>query len=322
MNLKHQEIVQVVVGGDEYLNELNARDLRDDILRDHPDLEIMQYDAQTLDRYAFQEATSASLLSEGTLVILENLQNAHESLCEALLSFCSDQQHTPDTWVIAQHEGGLKGRSMIKRLEQAGAFIMRVPDLKKDEAKLNFVYELFERNKRHIAPEAAQRLVTVLGNRTAELAALCAQLCFDFDDEPIGLKLVDRYLTGNPQITGYFIADQAVSQNFSQAIASTRSALLQGVDAIAIIAALAAKIRGIAKVIAIKNGSISQAEAKMNSWAIKFTMRQAAGWDSAGIASCLQALAWADEQCKGGGADQHYALEYCLRLITNHGRQS
>ncbi len=57
---------------------------------------------------------------------------------------------------------------------------------------------------------AAQQLVSVLGSKTGELAAMCEQLCFDFDDNPMGLDRVKPYLTANPQVTGFAVADKAV----------------------------------------------------------------------------------------------------------------
>lgn len=70
---------------------------------------------------------------------------------------------------------------------------------------------------------------------------------------------------------------------------------------------------------AIRNGTISSAEAKVNPWALKMAMRQLAGWNSAGVSQCLQSLAWADEQCKGGSSDANYALEKCIMLIAARG---
>ena len=58
---------------------------------------------------------------------------------------------------------------------------------------------------------AAQQLVAVLGDKTGELAAMAGQLCFDFDDNPITLERVNQYLTANPQVDGFRVADLALS---------------------------------------------------------------------------------------------------------------
>lgn len=318
--------VTLVVGGDAYLNELNARTVREKVQKSAPDAEIIELDASTADQYAFDEAVGPSLFGDGTIVIINNLQQADESLVDAIENFCKQAQNSENnfvdssaTWVIARHEGGLKGKSIITRLTKAGANTITVPDLKKDDAKLNFVMSIFERHNRSVEPQAAQRLVSVLGSKTGELAALCSQLCFDYDDNPITLDIVDRYLVADPQVTGFFVADKAVAGHAGSAVLAARTAIAQGVDAIALIGALAAKVRVIALAMAIRNGTISSAEAKVNPWALKMAMRQLAGWNSAGVSQCLQSLAWADEQCKGGSSDANYALEKCIMLIASRG---
>lgn len=318
--------VTLVVGGDAYLNELNARNVREKVQKSAPDAEIIELDASTADQYAFDEAVGPSLFGDGTIVIVNNLQQADESLVDAIENFCKQTQNNENnfdesslSWVIARHEGGLKGKSIITRLTKAGANTITVPDLKKDDAKLNFVMSIFERHNRSVEPQAAQRLVSVLGSKTGELAALCSQLCFDYDDNPITLDIVDRYLIADPQVTGFFVADKAVAGHAGSAVLAARTAIAQGVDAIALIGALAAKVRVIALAMAIRNGTISSAEAKVNPWALKMAMRQLAGWNSAGVSKCLQSLAWADEQCKGGSSDANYALEKCIMLIASRG---
>lgn len=268
--------VTLVVGGDAYLNELNARNVREKVQKSAPDAEIIELDASTADQYAFDEAVGPSLFGDGTIVIINNLQQADESLVDAIENFCKQAQNSENsennfvdssaTWVIARHEGGLKGKSIITRLTKAGANTITVPDLKKDDAKLNFVMSIFERHNRSVEPQAAQRLVSVLGSKTGELAALCSQLCFDYDDNPITLDIVDRYLIADPQVTGFFVADKAVAGHAGSAVLAARTAITQGVDAIALIGALAAKVRVIALAMAIRNGTISSAEAKVNPW--------------------------------------------------------
>lgn len=315
----------LVVGGDAYLNELNAKDVRDIIRLKYPEAEILTLDASVANSYAFDEAIGPSLLGDETIVVVNDIQNADDSLVEAIESFAksyaiNDSPSQNNRWVIARHEGGLKGKSVITRLTRAGAHVINVPDMKKPAAQLNFIMSIFERSSRSIDPQAAQRLVAVLGNKTDELASLCSQLCYDFDENPISLKTVDKYLVSDPQVTGFFVADKAVAGRTGEAVLAARTAINQGVDPIALIGALAAKMRIISKAIAVRNGEISQAEAKVNPWALNIAMKQLAGWYSDGVCECVKCLAWADEQCKGGSSDANYALEKCIMLIASLGK--
>lgn len=311
----------IVMGGDPYLNGQATRDLRAAALRAHPDAEVIELDATDTDRYGFEEAVGPSLLSDHAVVVLDALQNADEALGDALVRFCKESAHGDGyATVVARHEGGVKGKRLLGLLVAAGARKEQVPDLKRDDAKINFVMQQFERQQRSVSPQAAQELVAVLGGRTGELAAMCGQLCFDFDENPIDIDRVDQYLTANPQVTGFAVADKALAGRSAEAIVAMRSAIEQGVDPIAMIGALAMKLRAIAKASAVRAGTLSRAEAKTNPWVLNNAMRQLGGWDSPGLGRCIDMLAWADEQCKTNGGDPDYALERCIELIGGKGR--
>ncbi|WP_125967904.1 DNA polymerase III subunit delta [Bifidobacterium samirii] len=314
--------VRIVYGGDPYLNEQTARDLRIQAEHRRPDAETVELDATVAGRYAFDEAVSPSLLSDAAIVVVTNLQNADEKLGDAIVDYCGQAADDPTdaSVVICRHDGGVKGKRLVDRLEKAGARKETVPDLKKADAKLNFTIQRFERQGRRVDPLAAQQLVAVLGERTGELAAMCDQLCFDFDDDPIGIERVNQYMTANPQVTGFAVADAAIAGRTADAIVQMRAAVEQGTDPIALIGALAMKLRGLAKASAVKSGTLSTAEAKMNPWVLKNSMRQLGGWTSAGMARCVQLLAWADEQSKTNGGDPVYALERCIEAISHKGR--
>lgn len=312
----------LVYGGDSYLNDRTVRDLKHNAQQRHPDAEVIELDAANTDHYAFDEAVSPSLLSDRSIVIVSNLQNADEKLGDAMVEYCKQACKHPDdaSVVICQHEGGVKGKRLVEQLAKAGAYKDAVADLKKPEAKLNFTMQCFERHKRRVGPMAAQQLVAVLGDRTGELAAMADQLCFDFDDDPMTIDRVNQYLTANPQVDGFRVADLALSGRTADAIIAMRSSVEQGTAPIALIGALAMKLRTMAKASAVRAGTISMAEAKTNPWVLKNATRQLSGWTSSGMSACIQMLAWADEQSKTNGSDPIYALERAIELISRKGR--
>ena len=312
----------LVYGGDSYLNDRTVRDLKHNAQQRHPDAEVIELDAANTDHYAFDEAVSPSLLSDRSIVIVSNLQNADEKLGDAMVEYCKQACKHPDdaSVVICQHEGGVKGKRLVEQLAKAGAYKDAVADLKKSEAKLNFTMQCFERHKRRVDPMAAQQLVAVLGDRIGELAAMADQLCFDFDDDPMTIDRVNQYLTANPQVDGFRVADLALSGRTADAIIAMRSSVEQGTAPIALIGALAMKLRTMAKASAVRAGTISMAEAKTNPWVLKNATRQLSGWTSSGMSACIQMLAWADEQSKTNGSDPIYALERAIELISRKGR--
>ncbi|RFT28571.1 DNA polymerase III subunit delta, partial [Gardnerella vaginalis] len=71
------------------LNDLNARDLKTRILGSYPDADVINLDALNADKYAFITATGPSLFSSGTIVVINNLEQANEDLVEAIIGFCT-----------------------------------------------------------------------------------------------------------------------------------------------------------------------------------------------------------------------------------------
>lgn len=312
--------VIVVCGGDPYLNGEMAREQCDEALARRPDAEFVELDAASAGRYAFDEAVSPSLLADVSVVRVNNLQSADDALADAIADYCRQCSDDPagSSVVVCRHEGGQKGKRALDGILRAGARKVEVPDLKKPEAKLNYVMQRFERQGRRVDPIAAQRLVDVLGGDVGELTAMCGQLCFDFDEDPIGLDRVDQYLTANAQVTGFNVADAAMAGNAADAIVKMRAAVEQGVEPVALIGALASKLRDVAKVSAFNAGTIGASELGMPPWRRRYV--RLGGWATPGMAACIRMLAWADEECKTNGGDPMYALERSIATIATKGR--
>ena len=59
----------------------------------------------------------------------------------------------------------------------------------------------------------------------------------------------------------------------------------------------------------------------MPPWKIERVRRQLNGWEPDGLTRAIQAVAVADEQVKGGGADPAYALERAVQTIVASRRR-
>lgn len=310
----------VVLGGDRYVNAQHVKSLRAEAQLAHPERETIELDAAGATGFDFIQATSPTLLSDAATVVVTGYENAPDDLGEAIAAWLREASGDPQaSRVIVSHGGGPKGKRLLDMLFKAGAERIDVPDLAKPQARLNYVFQQFEARGRRVEPEAAQQLAGVLGDDIGELTAMIGQLCFDFDDPVIGIGRVNQYLSSNPQVTGFQVADAALAGHAGHAVVALRDALEQGVEPIALIGALALKMRTLAKAAAVRGGQISQAEARTNPWVLKNAQRQLPGWTSQGLSACIQTLAWADEQCKTNGADPAYALERCVTLIAAKG---
>ena len=320
MAAHHTPRCVIIRGGDEYLNRLAARRHARQWLDAHPDSELIELEAKDSNRYDFEEATRPSLLSPSAAVIVNHAEDCDEPLAQAITDHCRNPHGEADgSLVIVSHNGSAKGKRLIDSLTRLHAVLEDIPKLDKPQARLNFTLQGFEQRGRTVEPQAAQQLASVLGERPGELAAMIEQLCFDFDTNPITLSQVNQYLISDPQVTGFAMADQALAGHGAQAVIMMRSAISQGTEPIALIGALAMKLRSMAKASAVRAGTITQAESNMAPWMLRNASKQLPGWTSAGMAQCFSQLAWADEQCKTNGSDPIYALEHVIELISRKG---
>lgn len=315
--------VTIMSGGNIFLRKRAVESLKQTALKMWPDADVISLDADSCDSYTFEESVSPSLLATSAIVLLNHIENAKEDLSAALLRFCKEAvaDSSIRSTVICQHAGGNKNRQLITGLTKAGANQQKIGDLKSSDSQLSFVYSEFKQLGRSIEPQAAQALVSVLGNRADELSAMCEQLCFDFDDNPIPMNILDKYLTGNPESNGFRVSDLALDGKGSQSVLAMRQAVEQGVDVVAMVGAMAYKIRLLAKIAAMDAGKISMQEVGVPSWQIKSAKRQLRGWTSEGISAVLESLALADAQSKGESGDPVYALERAILLIARKGRK-
>ncbi|MUH60220.1 DNA polymerase III subunit delta [Bifidobacterium sp. GSD1FS] len=310
----------LIYGGDEYLNDQITRDTVYEQLAGYPERELVRLDAQTTDQYAFEEAVSPSLLSTTSVVWISHMEHADTKLLDAIVAYADGMNHDPQASpVIMNCAGNPKGHSVETLMRRHNIPVNTVPKLDKAKDKLNYVYGEFDKRHRRIEPQAAQQLVSVLGDSVGELTGMIKQLCFDFDDDPLTINRVNQYLIGNPKVSGFNVADLAMSGKTAQAVIALRSAVEQGVEPIAMIGALALQLRNLAKAAAIRQGDISKHDANINEWALRTANNRLAGWTSQGISNCIQRLAWADEQSKTSGSDPLFALEDAIELISIKG---
>ena len=130
---------------------------------------------------------------------------------------------------------------------------------------------------------------------------MVGQLCFDFDDNPTTLARVNQYLTSNPQVDGFRVADLALSGDVGGR--DHRHAIVRGTGHRSDRAyrALAMKLRTMAKASAVR-APFPRPRRKRTPWVLKNATRQLSGWTSSGMSACIQMLAWADEQSKTNGS--------------------
>lgn len=263
------------------------------------------------------QLTSPSLFGDGSVVVIRNAQDLPKDVITEIVTYA--KQPADDTVLVLAHPGGVKGKALVDGVKKAKAAVITVNKVTKAGERLDFIKGEFKRAGRGIAPDAAQALLDAVGNDLRELAAACSQLAFDTDDKTIGTASVARYHKGRAEVSGFNVADSAIEGRLAEALEQLRWALGTGVAPVLLVSALANGLRSLAKVAgAPRNARGAQLAGQlgMPPWKVDRVKRQLNGWGPDGLSRAIQAVADADEQVKGGGADPAYALEHTVQVIV------
>ena len=192
------------------------------------------------------------------------------------------------------------------------------------DEKVEFAANEFRRLGRRASPQAVRALVDAIGSDLRELAAACNQLSEDAvaGDGRIEAEVVEQWFGGRVEVTGFRVADAAVAGRADQALSLLRHALATGADPVPLVAALAAKLRALAKVSTAGRGRSADlaCELGMPPWQVDRARRELSGWAEAGLAEAIRAIAEADTAVKGGGRDPVYAVERAVLTIAKARR--
>jgi len=162
-------------------------------------------------------------------------------------------------------------------------------------------------------------LVDALGSDLRELASACAQLIADTTGT-ITATTVDRYYGGRVEATGFRVADAAVAGDAGGAVALLRHALDTGLDPVPIVAALALRLRNLAKVASMRGGGLSARDLGMAPWQVDRARRDLRAWNPEGLAAAISAVAQADADVKGEARDTVFAVERAVMTIARSRR--
>ncbi|MBT0770821.1 DNA polymerase III subunit delta [Kineosporia sp. J2-2] len=285
-----------------------------------PETEVERMEAAGYLAGKLSVATSPSLFGGGKVVVLENVEQANEALVTDVTAYLRDPAQ--DACVVIRHSGALRARPLLEAARAINAPEVSCQPITRDDEKVEFAADEFRRGGRKITPAAVRALVDAVGNDLRELSASCSQLMADDETARIDVDSVERYFGGRVEVTGFKVADAAVAGHAEEALVLLRHALATGADPVPLVAAVAMKVRGLAKVSAAGRGS-SASMAKslgMAPWQIDRARRELNGWDESGLATAVMALAEADAAVKGGGRDPVYAVERLVLTVARSRR--
>lgn len=310
----------VLVGGPEdYLGSRAMDRIRSQVRTAQPDVEVTRLHAGSYEPGSLAMNVSPSLFGEHKLIEVEGVEAMNDAFLADALKYLARPE--PDAVLVLRHGGGVRGKKLLDAVKAGGWPVVDCQPLKKEAEKMAFVAAEFKAASRRIEPEAMHALVNAVGAQLAELAAACSQLIADAGTT-VDAALVDRYYGGRVEASAFKVADAAMAGNAALALSTLRHALDTGADPVPIVAALASKLRSLAKVAGSQGSSAQIAkQLGMQPWLVEQAQREVRRWTPEGLVRSIQAAAEADAQVKGLAKDPVYAVEHAVTVIAGSVRR-
>ena len=310
--------LQLVLGEEELLVERAVRAALDAARLADPAADLTRVRVSELTPPELNELVSPSLFADARVVVLEGAQEAGAEIAESITAYAASPSE--GMVLVVLHSGGGRAKAakaLPAALRKAGAVVTECPKITKPADR-----EAFVRNEIRVAggrtdQAAVAALVEAVGSDLRELAAAAAQLVADTDGK-VDEQAVRRYHRGRAEVTGFAVAEKAVTGEVAAALEALRWARQLGVAHVLIADALADAVRTVARVASVGRADPARMAGQlgMPPWKIRKAMAQSRGWQPAGLAEAMQVVADVNADVKGAAADADYALERAVLRVA------
>ena len=189
-------------------------------------------------------------------------------------------------------------------------------EVKKDSDRIDFINREFKTFGIPIDQPAVKALVAAFGSDMGELGAACDQLAKS-GKAKVTASDVEQSFEGRQETNAFKIADAALAGNATEAIRLFRHGSATGIDPVALTAALAMKIRQLARLFNDRNAT--PAALGMAPWQVDKARRELNGWSEAELIELVQLSAKTDFDTKGASRDPQYSIEKLLLKMARAG---
>jgi len=306
--------IVLVSGPEEVCAERAIAGVRDFLRAEDPSLEVSDLRADDYTSGTLLAVTSPSLFGEPRLVRVAGVEKCSDAFLTEALAYLEAPQD--GATVILRHTGAsVRGKKLLDAIRSGtgGGIEIACPAVKRDSDRYDFAAGEFQAAKKRIAPAALRALVSAFADDLTELAAACQQLIADVPGD-IGVETVERYYGVRVETTAFAVADTAIAGRYGEALVTLRHALSSGADPVPLVAAIASKLRTMARVAGSREPAAAlAARLGMKDWQVDRARRDLTGWNEASLSTAIQAAARADAEVKGASRDPVFAVE---RLVT------
>jgi len=306
----------VWVSGPEALLGARAVNRIVEAVRKHdPETDVHRIEAGTYRAGQLAEAVSPSLFGGTALVVIEGAESMSEDFLVDALAYVDSPD--ADAVVVIRHGGGNRGKRLLDAMRKASIPEYACASITRDGELVDFVASEFSRAQRKASAAASRALVDAVGGDVSQLAAACSQLMNDVDGT-IDDAVVAKYHGTRVNATGFAVADAAVAGDRATALALVRHALETGVDPVPLVAALASKLRTLAKVGASRGRGLDPTrDLGIAPWQVDRARRELRKWNADRLAAAIEAVAAADHGIKGGDRAPAFSVERVVRIVAD-----
>jgi len=309
--------VTLVTGPEEFLNQRTVSAALRAVRAAEPESEVSETTADQLTMAALGDLAAPSLFSSVRCVVVRQLEDLPEDAHAGLVDYAAEPAE--DIGLVLVHSGGQKGSGLLTKLRKLPLVTEEKSATPKASDFPRFVASEVRSHGGRIADDAAEMLVQAIGQDLRALAGAAHQLASDFPAEPVTEAVVKRYFGGRAEVKSFAVADAALFGRTAVALEELRWALDSGTAPVLVTSAFAGGLRGLAK---FKGAGRGLREADLARevgappWKLRIIRDQARGWDDAGLARAIGAVAQADADVKGAASDAAYALERMVLTVT------
>jgi DNA polymerase III subunit delta len=306
----------LIIGEEELLVERAVRAAATAVRLADPDVELRRVPAAQLTAAELAELASPSLFAESRVVVLDAVHEAGKDTADAIADYL--REPIDGLTVVLVHNGGSRAKPLLDAARAAGAAVTECPKITRPSDREAFIRDEVRRLGGKAAPAAVSALVETVGSDLRELAAAAGQLVADTGGA-VTEQTVRRYHRGKAEVTGFVVAEKAVTGDRSAALEALRWAMLLGVPHVLVADALADAVRTMARVSGVSQTGgdphrIAQ-QLGMPPWKVRKALGQSRGWRPAALAEAMSVVAEVNADVKGVAADADYALQRAVLRI-------
>ncbi len=315
--------LQLVLGDEELLVERAVHAAVEAARLADPTAETTRVKVTDLTGPELAELVSPSLFAERRVIVLEGAQEAGKDIAASIAAYVKEPADGVQLVVLHNGGGRKPGKDLIAAMKSANAQVVECPKITKPGDRETFVRNEIRRAGGKTDMEAVRELIESVGSDLRELAAAAAQLVADTNGQ-VTVEAIRRYHRGRADVTGFAVAEKAVTGDVTGALEMLRWAMQLGVPHVLVADALADAVRTVARVSSAGGADPYQLAGRlgMPAWKVRKALAQSRGWHPAGLVMAMQVVADVNADVKGVAVDAGYALERAVLKLAEARRRA